>query len=230
MAIELLDYPKAALRMVVATPYERDMRIRACFKEPATVRWIETFQEGDVFYDIGANVGSYSLVAAQQGAKVFAFEPEAMNYGRLVQNVGLNEETPGKVFPLCAAIWDKWEVLDLHMRASVPGAASHRFEPNVHDKYAHQPAVSMILDDLPNYDIPLANHIKIDVDGYEERVLNGAYFALISPQLKSVMCEMQHSDEGAYQRCRERLEDAGLREVDVVEQSGTGANRFWVRD
>jgi FkbM family methyltransferase len=230
LPIELLDYPKAALRMVVATPYERDMRIRACFKEPDTVRWIETFQEGDVFYDIGANVGSYSLVAAHQGAQVYAFEPEAMNYGRLIQNAGLNEDTRGKIVALPLAAWDKQEILEMHLLASVPGAASHRFEPNGAKEYALQPAVPVSLDELPNYGIPMANHIKIDVDGYEERVLNGAYFALISPQLKSVMCEMDHSDEAAYQRCRERLEDAGLKEVDVVEQSGTGANHFWVRE
>ena len=37
----------------------------ACRKEPDTVRWIEEYlSEGDVFYDIGANVGAYSLVAA----------------------------------------------------------------------------------------------------------------------------------------------------------------------
>ena len=53
MPVELLDYPKAALRMVVATQEERRMRIRACVKEPDTVRWIETFDVGDVFYDVG---------------------------------------------------------------------------------------------------------------------------------------------------------------------------------
>ena len=50
-----------------------------------------TFSEGDVFWDIGANVGAYSLIAARvTKATVLAFEPSAQTFSLLVKNVELN--------------------------------------------------------------------------------------------------------------------------------------------
>lgn len=36
-------------------------------KEPETIEWIDTFNEGDIFFDIGANIGLYSIYAAKKG-------------------------------------------------------------------------------------------------------------------------------------------------------------------
>ena len=53
------------------------------WKEPDTVEWINRYvKPGDVFYDIGANLGLYSILAAKllQGrGKVYRFEPESQN-------------------------------------------------------------------------------------------------------------------------------------------------------
>ena len=44
-------------------------------KQPATIEWIDRFQPGSVFWDIGANVGVYTLYAALRGdTRVVAFE------------------------------------------------------------------------------------------------------------------------------------------------------------
>ena len=61
-------------------------------KEPETVFWIEDlFRAGEVFYDVGANIGLYSLFArAKKRVTVFAFEPFLKNYARLRQNLELN--------------------------------------------------------------------------------------------------------------------------------------------
>ena len=64
-------------------------------KEPGTLKWIENnFKTGDVIYDIGANIGQYSLYPAKLlkgDCKVYAFEPEALNFAKLNYNIKLND-------------------------------------------------------------------------------------------------------------------------------------------
>ncbi|EMN13016.1 methyltransferase FkbM domain protein [Leptospira borgpetersenii str. Brem 307] len=56
-------------------------------KEPDTLEWIDQIAENAVFWDIGANVGLYSIYAAKQkNAKVFSFEPSVFNLELLARN------------------------------------------------------------------------------------------------------------------------------------------------
>ena len=85
--VELLDYPKANIRIHVETKWERIWRVGSAAKEPETAAWIDNHvQDGDVFWDVGANVGTYGLMAASRGAKVLMIEPDAAKYGRILQN------------------------------------------------------------------------------------------------------------------------------------------------
>jgi len=61
-------------------------------REPDTLYWIDNYMnDNDVFYDVGANIGTYSLYAANKGGlKIFAFEPESSNYYYLNKNIYLN--------------------------------------------------------------------------------------------------------------------------------------------
>ena len=50
-------------------------------RQPDTIAWIDAFQPNSVFWDVGANVGIYSLYAAlRRGTRIVAFEPAAINY------------------------------------------------------------------------------------------------------------------------------------------------------
>ena len=73
---------------------ERKWRARSCKKEPWTVAWIEeSMSGGGVLYDVGANVGTFSLVAAKVCARrgtVVAFEPGFASYAHLCGNIVLN--------------------------------------------------------------------------------------------------------------------------------------------
>ena len=59
-------------------------------EEPLLREWIKSFSGADCFYDIGANVGMFALFAAQQGVRVFAFEPEINNIALLYENIFIN--------------------------------------------------------------------------------------------------------------------------------------------
>jgi FkbM family methyltransferase len=196
---ETLDYTGAELKIVANTFWERKLRIKPAFKEPETVAWIdEHVQEGDVFYDVGANVGGYTLIAASRGATVYAFEPEAMNFGRLVQNMELNLDVADRIFTLPFALWDKHEVLNMYMKQPHPGAAQHAIANGTKmEGYPYRQTIAGIqLDDLQTWSIPLPNHIKLDVDGYEARVLKGGPLVLETPLMKTAMVEIDHRIDG----------------------------------
>jgi hypothetical protein len=62
--------------------------VKMFIKEPGTCEWIDReVKPGDVFYDIGANIGVYSIMAARrvgETGRVFAFEPHSGNFSRLL--------------------------------------------------------------------------------------------------------------------------------------------------
>ena len=199
MPTETLDYKGADLKIVANTYWERELRVKPAFKEPETVAWIDRHvREGDVFYDVGANVGGYTLIAASRGATVYAFEPEAMNFGRLVQNMELNPDVADRIFSLPFALWDKHELLNLHMINAHSGAAQHVIANGASmPGYPYRQTIFTVqLDDLQTWGIPLPHHIKIDVDSYEVKVLQGAAAVLASPLMKTAMVEIDHRIEG----------------------------------
>ena len=61
-------------------------------KEPETLDWIDSFDENAVMWDIGANIGIYSIYAAKvKNVKVFAFEPSVFNLEFLAKNIYVND-------------------------------------------------------------------------------------------------------------------------------------------
>ena len=62
-------------------------------EEPETIKWLDGMKKDDLFWDIGANVGLYSIYAAKSsGCRVLAVEPEAQNYALLLENILLKLE------------------------------------------------------------------------------------------------------------------------------------------
>ena len=190
-----LDYEPVEIRIRVTSRKERQ-RLRACAKEPFTVKWIEDMVgPGDVLYDVGANVGAYSLIAARKlsgAARVFAFEPSAVNVSALCHNIVLNNLT-SEITPLPVALSNTNGLGRFNLRDLDPGSARHMLEADSPDGptlYA-QPVITYRLDDLIEFlGLPLPNHIKLDVDGCEMGVLEGAARTLESSTLKSMLVEV----------------------------------------
>lgn len=232
MPTELLDYKGADLRIVANTYWERLLRMEPAAREPETVAWIdEHVNAGDVFYDLGANIGGYTLIAASRGAAVYAFEPEAMNYGRLVQNMELNPDLADAIFPLPFALWDKHEILNLHMVNAVPGASQHAIANGTEmEGYPYRQTVFTVqLDDLQTWDIPLPTHMRVGVGGYEWRVINGAQNTLSSSVLKTLMIEIDHAQPDKSELVLSGLKSADLHEKESWEHKNQIRNHLFTR-
>lgn len=184
-------------------------------KEPGTIAWLETFRAGDVFWDIGANVGCYSLYAAALGARVYAFEPVTANCAVLNANIrasGMCEE----ITALSVAVASRSRVAHMAMRDGVTGSAHHHFDGSKADW--KQGALSVSMEALHTlFGLEWPDHIKIDVDGNELDILSGG--SLILARAKSVMIEVDLRDEKRLALIRSELESAGLREDKSILQN-----------
>lgn len=225
-----LDYPHADIYLRVTSKAERK-RLRACAKEPFTVDWIDkTIRAGEVFFDIGANVGAYSLIAAKKptgAARVFAFEPSFANVSALCNNVVLNKLTD-EITPLAIALSNGNALKKFNLRELEPGSAKHMLEADSPDGptlYA-QPVITYRLDDLVTMlSLPLPNHIKLDVDGGEMEVLEGATRTLDSPTLRTMLVEVSTD---LSERVTDFIEAKGLKLFSRVNvRAKSGEYRVW---
>lgn len=161
-------------------------------KEPSTIEWIDGMKAGEVMYDVGANVGSYSVYAGVKGMKVYSFEPEAGNYGVLVKNMTLNNIPPNAY---CIALSDEEKAGTLYAGQADVGGACHSFnEPVGHDLKVRetpftQGCFGIPLDTLVANGLPSPQHIKVDVDGFEYKVIKGAEKTLMNG-VQSILIEI----------------------------------------
>lgn len=166
-------------------------------KEPSTVEWLTSFASGAVLVDVGANVGMYTIWAAvARQARVFAFEPEAQNYALLNRNIVLNG-LGERVTAYCVALSDSAGFSELHLSNLEVGGSCHSLGERVNFKLEpmtpaySQGCVAARLDDLVAAGVvAVPDHIKIDVDGFEGKVVQGAARTLREPKVKSLLIEI----------------------------------------
>lgn len=185
-----------------ATPNQATRwRVESLFaKEPITIEWIAAFQPHEVLVDVGANVGMYTIwSAATRGVRVFAFEPESQNFALLNQNIFLNK-LGDKVSAYCLAMSDVTGLSKLHLSQFSAGGSCHSLGEQV--DFKHEPAkpvysqgcVSATLDDLvASGAVTEPDHIKIDVDGFEPKVIAGARKIIGGSRLKSLLIEVNQN-------------------------------------
>jgi FkbM family methyltransferase len=145
--------------------------------------WVASFHAGDVLYDVGANTGALALrTASAHGGRVpvYAFEPASDTYAALVRNIALNGAGEA-ITPLHVALLDVTGLQPLHRASVGAGTALHAVgEPLDYQRQAFtpvavEPVLAFRLDDLvPMLGLPRPTRMKLDVDGFEHKVLDGA--------------------------------------------------------
>jgi len=164
---------------------------------------------GDVFYDIGANVGFFTLIAARivgDHGCVCAFEPHPHNAAAIHENAGLNAFSHVRVFEVAAGrntrndelIMTDWDGGGALSSSVVKPAAA-----------ARRTAVRVVqLDEFTKTEsLPPPNFVKIDVEGAELEVLDGMINVIIrhKPHL------LYEVDDPAPDRFRHRWDDLDQR-------------------
>ena len=146
-------------------------------------------RKDDLFADVGANVGSYTVLASGAvGAETVSFEPVPSSFNHLIDNVYLNRLVDC-VTALNVAVGS--ESGELEMMAD-QDTVNRVVNDEVYT--GEKVKVSVLsLDEILDGRVPKL--IKIDVEGYEAEVLRGARYTLGNPKLEAVLMELNGSGE-----------------------------------
>lgn len=180
-------------------------------KEPDTIAWLAKMQQGETLWDVGANMGQYSLIAAKIGVTVHAFEPESQNFALLCRNIGVNNlGDTVTAWPLALSSesgFDYFWVQSLQVGGSCSSygeAVNFHLQPK---NYAVKQGAAAVTGDDFSDQYGLPTHIKIDVDGLEHKVIAGMGGVL--PTVKSVLVEL-NTALPEHMKIYEIMEDHGL--------------------
>jgi len=166
----------------------RFLEAMAMYERQVLERLIGIAQPGDVFYDVGAHAGLYSVLLAKAlgaAGAVVAFEPEQDNYVHLAENLILNQLQNVRTFR--KALGDHSGEGKLYLGQTgnlsmVPpdatGMQTQIIEVVEGDAFAR------------DHVLPVPRLVKIDVEGYEYAVLTGLRHTLADPTCQLICCEI----------------------------------------
>lgn len=138
----------------------------------------------DVFYDVGANVGTYTILAASAvGARTVSFEPIPSTYSALVDNVRLNR-VDELVRTLNVGVGSQSGEVKFSVEFDVMNHALASDDQTTQSISA--PVVT--IDELASHESPTA--VKIDVEGYESEVILGSLKTLSNKAVKAILIEL----------------------------------------
>ena len=180
---EVIEDGKVRFKMRVSTKMEEYRWRTALDKEPETIRWLKSFNPHDIFFDVGANVGVYSLYAASlyPGMKIVAFEPMHENWMALSYNISLNGFQNVIIWPDAVGDHRGWSNFSGNGEAGISGG-----------QVGGPGGLVMV---IPLDDVPLRpTHVKIDMDGQELEVVKGMQQTL--PYIKSALIEVSKTSKG----------------------------------
>jgi len=149
---------------------------------------LHLLRDGDLFVDVGANVGVYTVLAAGAlGARVVSIEPVPQTFNKLIENLRVNDIV-NKVTPHNIGLGRA----EATLRFTADQDTTNHVIP---DEAWTGPSILVpvsTLDAVLNGDSPVL--IKIDVEGWESEVLAGAAATLRSPSLLGLIVEMNGDD------------------------------------
>jgi|TARA_B110000858_G_scaffold87509_1_gene101117 FkbM family methyltransferase len=206
-------------------------------KEPETLEWIDGFDNNSIFWDIGSNIGLYSVYAAiKSQCNVCCFEPSFFNLELLSKNIFLNNVSDKiTVFPF--ALSDKRINSLLNLTTTEwSGALStfdedYGFDGEKLKTVFKQSTIGMSADEAKKIlGIAQPDYIKIDVDGIEHLILLGA--TNILQKTKEILIEVNDNFTLQSDACIKILTDSGFilfskKHSEMIDNSVTGFNKTY---
>jgi len=149
---------------------------------------LHLLRSGDLFVDVGANIGSYSILASSvAGARTISFEPVPSTFSHLKDNVAINHLDSIVELHNCGVGNEQGELrFTLNL-----DTVNHVIPGNTTDNKDSLVVEIQTIDELMNDRVPLL--MKIDVEGFEMSVLQGARQTLDKPELKALIIELNGS-------------------------------------
>ena len=208
--IEQDAYKKVKLKsgkyLTFFTPnYLIDLLVRDFYKkEPETILWIDNFKKDKkiIFWDIGSNIGLYSIYAAAniENIEVISFEPSTSNLRILSRNISINNlESKIKIFQVPLGI-NKNNFLEFNEGKFIEGESNNSIDKNIDfegkkmkpdNKYQ---IFSTNIDHIIDSQIlNVPDYIKIDVDGVEHFILRGGIELFKNPKILEIQIEINEN-------------------------------------
>jgi FkbM family methyltransferase len=173
-------------------------------KEPETLEWIDSFEKKEnlIFWDIGANIGLYSIYNAikNKNSKTYSFEPSTSNLRVLTRNIS-NNNLEKEIFLFPFPLTNKSNLfMQMNEGEFVEGGALNTFGEDYdfegkkfYPKMKYTTFGTSIDYILKNKILEIPDYIKIDVDGIEHMILAGAKSYLKNLKIKSVLVEINEN-------------------------------------
>ena len=210
-------------------------RVKTFFtKEPETIEWLNNYgSEEKCLYDIGANMGIYSIYYAKKfKSKVYAFEPSFRNLDLLCRNIKLNS-LEKFIFLIPNPLSEKFLISDFFQLNSLPGKAEATFNDekiknsivksinNTNKNYTvNYKTLGLSIDNLIDLNvIEPPNLIKIDVDGNETDILKGCKRTIQNLKKITVLVETRKETHDYI--------DSGLKELGLKKINQFTDNSIW---
>ncbi|MBC5863645.1 FkbM family methyltransferase [Flavobacterium turcicum] len=153
------------------------------------------------FFDVGANIGIHSLTAAATNSKitVYSFEPEINNYNCFLKNIILNEFD--NIIPFRMGIGSIVSIVYLNINEGW-NKGKHSMKVNFVGSNKKVSIPITQLDSFRNYVDSQYLLLKIDVEGFEKEVLDGA--KLLLNQIENIVVIIELISEiNSIQTCNE---------------------------
>lgn len=204
-------------------------------KEPETLEWIENIPKGEVLWDIGANIGLYTVYAAKlNDCIVYAFEPSVFNLELLARNIFLNG-LQNRVTIIPVALSDKKSENIFQMSSTDWGGALSTFGAGIDQNgkpmdgiFEYKTLGMSMADAIRDFNIHIPKYIKMDVDGIEHFILRGG--ADVLNTVESVLLEINESFEEQSNESAKILSEAGLSLFKkCAVDSNNQCNQWWIR-
>lgn len=223
--IKSLYYEKNIFRFVDRNYITNYRFLTFSTKEPDTLSWIKKMRKNSVFWDVGANVGLYSIFAAKiSSSKVYAFEPSFLNLELLYKNININLLND-RITIIPIALNNKCEEGYFQLGSLDYGGALSTFS-NKHEKdkknsnsYKTISISSLKLKKIFSLENP--NYIKIDVDGLEYEILQS--LETILKDVRSILVEINNNNLIMYKNIENILKKKNF----YLSDEGIGANQIW---